>query len=53
MRSSTSPVGSLGLIVSAVRGTTRPVMVTTLSSRTASISRNSGLEVSTTHWVMP
>ena len=53
MRSSTSPVASFGLIVSAVRGTTRPVRVTTLSTRTDSISRKSGLEVSTTHWVMP
>ena len=35
MRSSTSPVGSFGLMVSAVRGTTLPVTVTTLSGRAA------------------
>jgi hypothetical protein len=50
---STWPVGSLGLTVSAVRSTTGPVTVTTLSTRSASKAGNSGLETSTTHWVSP
>src|SRR5438094_818003 len=53
MRSSISPVKSFGLTVSGVRLTTRPVKVMTLSSRTASISRNKTLEVSITHCVIP
>ena len=36
---STSPVGSRGLIVSGERAATRPVTVTTLSSRSASTAR--------------
>ena len=43
----------LGLTVSAERATTRPVIVTTLSSRSASATGNSGEDTSITHWVTP
>jgi hypothetical protein len=51
--SSTSPVGSLAFVVSGVRATTVPVIVTTLSTRTPSSVLNSALDMSITHCVMP
>ena len=51
--SSTSPVSSLGLTVSAERAATTPVRVTTLSSRNASAAAKSGDDTSMTHWVTP
>ena len=42
-----------GLIVSALRATTRPVMVTTDSTRSPSSMAKCALSVSTTHCVMP
>ena len=53
MTSSTSPVSSLGLTVSAERVAIRPVIVTTLSSRSASAAGKSGDEMSITHCVTP
>jgi hypothetical protein len=47
------PVGKLRLTVSAVRPTTLPVTVTTLSTRTLSSVAKAGLSVSTTIWVSP
>ena len=51
--SSISPVGSRGLTAAGARGTTFPATVITLSSRSASAALNSGLELSSTHWVIP
>ncbi len=53
IRTSTSPVASLELMVSGERLTTRPVMHTTDSRRTFSTSWNAGSSTSVTHWVMP
>ena len=53
MTNSTSPVSSLGLIVSGDRAATRPVNVNTLSNRSASAAANKGEDTSITHWVMP
>ena len=53
MTNSTSPVSSLGLIISGERAATCPVTVTTLSSRSASAAGNKGEVTSITHWVMP
>jgi hypothetical protein len=53
MTNSTSPVSSLGLIVSRDRAATRPVNVNTLSNRSASAAANNGEDTSITHWVMP
>ena len=53
MVNSPSPVGSGGLMVTSERLTTRPVTVSTLSTRTASMVGNSALETSMTHWVRP
>ena len=39
--------------VSGERAATRPVKVTTLSSRSASAASNTGEDTSTTHWVRP
>ena len=41
--SSISPVGKVGLTVSGLRATTRPVTVITLSTRTASAAANGGV----------
>ena len=51
--SSISPVGSLGLMASAPRATTVPLIVTTVSRRSAEAAAKLGLEASTTHWVRP
>ena len=51
--SSISPVGSRGLTAAGARGTTWPVSVITLSSRNPSAVRKSGLDPSSTHWVIP
>ena len=51
--SSTSPVASFGLTVSSLRATTRPVTVSTLSSRAPSASAKNASSGWNTIWVMP
>ena len=51
--SSISPVASFGLTASGPRGTTVPVTVITLSSRSPSAVLKCGLAPSKTHWVIP
>ena len=51
--SSTSPVGSLGLIASGARRTTSPATVTTVSGRSPCTASKKALDASTTHCVMP
>ena len=53
IRTSMAPVGRLAFTVSAGRGTTGPVTVSTHSERAESASAKAGLSGSTTHWVMP
>ncbi len=51
--SSISPVGSFGLTAAGARGTTLPPTVITLSRRSGSATLKSGLELSSTHCVIP